>query len=173
MITDSEDQPRSPGRVWFAIIESGTHRHGSVASQPGGVVVQQLHVPYAVGSVSDVRHRLVSELTELRLPGPTVEDVAVIVSELVGNALRHGRPLEAGDLVVSWEFAGDRLHLEVADGGPGPEPHPRHPTPDAEGGRGLLLVDTLSGRWGVRRGARGCVVWVDLRLKVGATRAYA
>ena len=51
--------------------------------------------------------------------------------------------------VVGLRLAGDRLRLlvEVSDHDPGP-PVPTAVDPERDGGRGLLLVDALSERWG-------------------------
>jgi len=79
------------------------------------------------------------------------------VSELVTNAVRastdahKARPPgpPTGVPVVGLRLAGDRLRLlvEVSDHDPGP-PVPTAVDPERDGGRGLLLVDALSERWG-------------------------
>ena len=79
------------------------------------------------------------------------------VSELVTNAVRAsalahdaGPPGPPGGLpVVGLRLAGDRLRLlvEVSDHDPGP-PVPSAVDPERDGGRGLLLVESVSERWG-------------------------
>ena len=79
------------------------------------------------------------------------------VSELVTNAVRastsahDARPPgpPTGLPVVELRLAGDRLHLlvEVSDHDPGP-PIPTAVDPECDGGRGLLLVEAVSERWG-------------------------
>jgi len=79
------------------------------------------------------------------------------VSELVTNAVRasthahHARPPgpPTGVPVVGLRLAGDRLRLlvEVSDHDPGP-PVPTAVDPERDGGRGLLLVEAVSERWG-------------------------
>jgi anti-sigma regulatory factor (Ser/Thr protein kinase) len=79
------------------------------------------------------------------------------VSELVTNAVRastnahDARPPgpPTGLPVVGLRLAGDRLHLlvEVSDHDPGP-PVPTAVDPERDGGRGLLLVEAVSERWG-------------------------
>lgn len=66
------------------------------------------------------------------------EDAETVVSELVSNAVRHGRGAVSLALVLSE----DSLRISVSDGGPG-LPTPRRPGPDDPGGRGLRIVDAL------------------------------
>jgi anti-anti-sigma factor len=86
----------------------------------------------------------------------------LLASELVTNALLHART----DVRLRLALRGDRLHLGVHDGGSrllrlvGGDP-------DAEAGRGLLLVERLARAWGVYRPPEGGkVVWCVLALEV-------
>jgi anti-anti-sigma regulatory factor/anti-sigma regulatory factor (Ser/Thr protein kinase) len=104
--------------------------------------------------------REVLDYWQLALPDNTLVDRAVLVaSELVTNAVIHART----ELRLRLEVRGDLLHLAVRDG------NPRMlvimPGPEAEGGRGLWLVDQLTRAWGVNRHPDGGkVVWCTLRL---------
>ena len=77
------------------------------------------------------------------------------VSELVTNAVRASTDARRASLapgglpVVALRLAGDHEHLlvEVSDYDPRP-PIPTVADPEHDGGRGLLLVATLSERWG-------------------------
>jgi hypothetical protein len=87
------------------------------------------------------------------LAGP----VSVVVTELVTNVVRHaGTPMD-----IRLTLRVPYLHVTVADGHPG-TPRPRDPRPTAEGGRGLLLVRSLSQRWGFLPVGQGKVVWATL-----------
>ena len=77
-----------------------------------------------------------------------VNHAALISSELVTNALRHG----AGTITVRLYRAGRSLRVEVHDHGAG-RPVRRHAGTGDEGGRGLEVVDGLIGMYG---GQRGC-----------------
>jgi anti-sigma regulatory factor (Ser/Thr protein kinase) len=93
------------------------------------------------------------------------EDAAVIVSELVTNALLHGCARGAADQVelLLWRRAGQMV-CAVTDLGPQP-PVMASPAPLAEAGRGLQVVQALSVTWGwTRLGGRRKVVWAALRL---------
>lgn len=84
------------------------------------------------------------------------------VSELATNALVHGVPPGRGFRVrLYWERAGGRLRIEMHDSGAGAAPTARCPAPDAEGGRGLLLVSALAAAWGVGERDPGKVVWCE------------
>jgi anti-sigma regulatory factor (Ser/Thr protein kinase) len=92
---------------------------------------------------------------------------ALLVSEVVTNAVKHG-PLEAGATVaLHFETSGDSLQVEVSDGGPGFVPRPRYGGQDDGSGWGLHLVDELAGAWGVDGGGP-TRVWFELELPAAA-----
>jgi anti-sigma regulatory factor (Ser/Thr protein kinase) len=80
--------------------------------------------------------------------------VALIVTELVGNAVRHADGCARLDLRTD-----GRTTLTVTDRSP---VHPRLHEPDDDGGRGLLIVDALCARWGIRDQTIGKQVWAEL-----------
>ncbi|MFI2026585.1 ATP-binding SpoIIE family protein phosphatase [Streptomyces buecherae] len=83
-------------------------------------------------------------------------DVAeLIVSELVGNALRYGQG--PGRLRL---LQGERLMIEVSDTGPD-LPQIQHADVSDEGGRGLQLINMLCRRWGSCRTPTGKIVWAE------------
>ncbi|MDQ1602045.1 MAG: hypothetical protein QOD68_3519 [Actinomycetota bacterium] len=91
-------------------------------------------------------------------PPTLVEDVELVVSELVTNAMRHGR----GQITMHLEVAPDRVVVGVQDQGAG-HPSPREPDATGVNGRGLALVAILATEWGVRLApAGGKVVWCVL-----------
>lgn len=86
--------------------------------------------------------------------------VAVLLtSELVTNAILHART--AVRLVAARTT--EELIVEVWDGAPLSTALPRHQL-GGEGGRGLVLVDRLAARWGVRRAGPTKAVWFALAL---------
>lgn len=97
-----------------------------------------------------------------------VDDAVLILSELLSNACRHGRPLGRhsdvgdGDVRAAWRV--DRtggLTVEVTDGGGPTRPVPATPSVTARGGRGLNIISALAEEWGVRDDSSGEVtVWV-------------
>ncbi|MFI0894975.1 ATP-binding protein [Streptomyces sp. NPDC020983] len=121
------------------------------------------------------RRLLVAQLAEWGVDGAVSATAELLLSELVTNAVRHAvRP--AGRLVaVDVELAPGRLlRVEVADACEAP-PVPRPAdAPDAEGGRGLLLVEALSAHWGTYpRRHVGKVVWFVLDLAPAGAGALA
>ncbi len=91
---------------------------------------------------------------------PDVSTVAqLLVSELVTNALQHGH----GRIDVHIDRSPGRLFVSVDDDSDD-EPVVQFSDLDDEGGRGLLIVETLATSWGVHRSDRGKSVWFTLRL---------
>jgi anti-sigma regulatory factor (Ser/Thr protein kinase) len=98
--------------------------------------------------------------------GELVESVELIVSELVTNAIKAARALP-GPITppVRLRLSCDRTDVvvEVWDGSAEP-PVLTNASAAADGGRGLLLVDTLSSRWGwlFPRECGGKTVWAHV-----------
>lgn len=90
-----------------------------------------------------------------------LDDLRLLVSELVTNGLRHGRPGGEDWIGLALRLESGALHVEVSDPGPGFEGGLRERRPDATGGWGLYLVDQLAARWGMSRGER-TTVWFEL-----------
>jgi serine/threonine-protein kinase RsbW len=88
------------------------------------------------------------------------ETAVLLVSELVGNAVRHARA-DGSALGLRLETTGAWLRIEVHDGDPHP-PRPRTPAGLDESGFGFVLVDGFADKWGVRETATGKAVWTEL-----------
>ena len=95
-------------------------------------------------------------------PAELQELVVLLASELVTNAVLHGRaPVE-----LRLSHDGDHIKIEVSDGDPDPLPPSAVRPPDGQhSGRGLLIVDSLAHQWGYRprRTPPGKIVWFELR----------
>ena len=98
-------------------------------------------------------------------PGhPCGNDAELLVSEMFGNSVRHSRSGAPGETVtVAIKTRDGFVRVEVTDrSGQGvPGLHPAGS--DAEGGRGLQLVDRLAARWGWRRRGARTVTWFEIR----------
>ncbi|MGW2729907.1 ATP-binding SpoIIE family protein phosphatase [Streptomyces sp. NPDC001494] len=83
----------------------------------------------------------------------------LMVSELVTNAIRYGRP------PIRLRLIHDRaLMCEVSDTS-NTTPHMRRARTYDEGGRGLLLIAQLAAHWGTRHARQGKTVWAELSEK--------
>ncbi|MFF7902715.1 ATP-binding protein [Streptomyces sp. NPDC088817] len=91
--------------------------------------------------------------------------IALVVGELVANAVRHGRaPGHEFALGLALDATAGLMRVEVADAS-AKHPPATAPSahPDGESGRGLLLVDALALRWGwTPRHPVGKTVWAEV-----------
>ena len=116
------------------------------------------------GSVSAARKFTTLTMTRWGL-AERGDDVAIVVSELLSNALRHGLPPIAEPrpdrpIRLGLVHSGPSVLCAVAD--PSDElPVPREAGWLDESGRGLHVIASLSDQWGscMARGRPGKVVW--------------
>jgi hypothetical protein len=112
-----------------------------------------------------------------QVPADTVNDAVTIISELAANALRHAGPSPAVEDQQSAGWSASGACTLVLQLWPGHIlvfvcdqdrrlPVLRHPSNDAESGRGLQRVNELSKVWGyaLPEGAAGKVVWAQIAL---------
>ncbi|MBO8195722.1 ATP-binding protein [Streptomyces oryzae] len=92
---------------------------------------------------------------------------ALIVAELAANAVRHCGNI-GRDFRLHLDLREGVLRVEVTDARadkPLPPGTPRLPGDEEESGRGLLLVDAVADRWGVRMNdAVTKTLWAELNL---------
>jgi anti-sigma regulatory factor (Ser/Thr protein kinase) len=95
---------------------------------------------------------------------PVDADVAVLLtSELVSNAVVHGA---GGPVTLTVSCVSDHLRVAVHDTSR-TAPVLVETSPDAEAGRGLMLVATLASDWGSYRTRTGKVVYFMLAFAAG------
>ncbi|MER6070482.1 ATP-binding protein [Streptomyces sp. NPDC001817] len=130
-------------------------------------------VPHGPAGVGKARHRMRSQLRSGGVSESVIDDAVLILSELLSNACKHGRPLGDapagdGDVRAAWRVdARGRLIVEVTDGGGPTRPAPATPSVTAHGGRGLNIITALADDWGVRDDVHGEVtVWVVVHADV-------
>ncbi|WP_329539759.1 ATP-binding SpoIIE family protein phosphatase [Streptomyces sp. NBC_01358] len=108
--------------------------------------------------VARARRLVRGRLLDWELPD-AVEAAELMVSELVTNAVKHGRTHHIGLRLVRT----GALLCEVTDDEPAPATL-LDATADDESGRGLVLVSGLAREWGTSTTARGKTVWFELAL---------
>ncbi|MFD8304248.1 ATP-binding protein [Streptomyces sp. NPDC059690] len=87
-----------------------------------------------------------------------------IVAELAANAATHGR-VPGRDFRLTLYVVADTLRIEVTDTRGDRMPQAQLFSPEAESGRGLVLVDALADKWGVAPGLwPRKTVWAEIRL---------
>src|SRR4051812_12761444 len=91
--------------------------------------------------------------------------VSLLISELVTNSVIHAG-LSADDAIDLTIDAADPIRVEVRDPGPGYHGGIVSARADGSGGFGLVIVDRLASRWGIR-GARPACAWFELDLEGG------
>lgn len=112
-------------------------------------------VPHHAGGARLARQRLATELHN-HVPAVLLADTVAVVAELLGNAVRHARPLPGGVIRLSWRVGGmdgaaAYVRVRVTDGGSTATPQRRAVGPESVDGRGLAIVAALSTSWGVDR----------------------
>ncbi len=86
----------------------------------------------------------------------TLDDVLLVVSELVTNALRHG----SGDIELRMAYDADHVTGAVSDDGAGFARRRRLPDRGQVGGHGLHIVGRVATRWGLTEGTTN--VWFEI-----------
>jgi anti-sigma regulatory factor (Ser/Thr protein kinase) len=135
-----------------------TSRHVPVVGQ--GLVThrRELTLPAEPASPRHARTLLRAAATEWEVDEDIYEDAAMIVTELVANAVDHAR--SSSTLTIDLDDHG--LRLAVRDTCLAGVPRLAPADPHAPRGRGLQMVDALSTNWGVTRHGDGKTVWAVL-----------
>jgi anti-sigma regulatory factor (Ser/Thr protein kinase) len=103
------------------------------------------------------------EIVALPISHGARAQLALLVSELVNNAVLHAGAAAESRVSLKVRSRSGRVRVEVSDGGSGFDaPASINPDPLTVGGQGLLIVAALSDAWGVLRGTNGCTVWCEV-----------
>lgn len=110
-------------------------------------------LPHAPSAVPAARLALVDLLQSLGVDETTVAEAELAASELLGNAVVHGRPGVGGTISLRVHVRDEVVEVAVTDGGPGDnqpvDVRPRRTSVVATRGRGLRIVRSLAHEWGV------------------------
>jgi anti-sigma regulatory factor (Ser/Thr protein kinase) len=119
--------------------------------------VLTLDLPPVPSSAGEAR-RAVREYLGGECPDEVVDNAALLVTELVTNAVLHA----GTDIVVAIDRKPGRVVVRVCDDSEAPLVRREH-EPTAATGRGLWLVDRLATSWGVNEVPKGKEVWCEIR----------
>ncbi|MEU6852497.1 ATP-binding protein [Actinacidiphila alni] len=159
---------------------SGTRQEGGSVTHGIRSLSSTLHLGLEFSAAERGRRHATDVLRTWGLPDTVADDALLIVFELITNAFRHGaappdtsppvdqRPSNICSLTL--QIRRGHLFIAVDDQSRKP-PVLRTASADAENGRGLQLVDGLSGgAWGYRALARGSgkQVWAKVPLPAAA-----
>jgi serine/threonine-protein kinase RsbW len=150
MAYTAADSGTSTARTLAAASSPEIHSGGGLAHNPAVPRSTALDLGPLAGAVPCARGHARNVLWEWGITGDLTDNVELIVSELVTNAidatglLRTPAPQPVQlRLAEAHRF----ILIEVADASPDP-PRLNQPAPGAEHGRGLMLVHALSMEWG-------------------------
>jgi anti-sigma regulatory factor (Ser/Thr protein kinase) len=114
-----------------------------------------------------VRHSIAADLSARSVAPERIDDVVLVASELVSNAVVHATNRAEENLDVAWEVQPDCVLIRVLDASPD-LPRRRSTNDTDTRGRGLSIVAALALDWGVRRTASGKQVWARVPIADGS-----
>ncbi|UOE18923.1 ATP-binding protein [Thermobifida halotolerans] len=139
-------------------------------------------LPHAPSSVAVARRYLCADLRSMGVVRSLVDDAAIVLTELLVNALRHAAPLPPPhppeQVRVAWSLVraseapepseGNWVEIAVSDGGGETLPRLASPSVSALGGRGLGIVQRLASKWGTEVDDSTTTVWAVIDIPVMA-----
>ena len=128
---------------------AGDDAHWTLAPQPA--------------SIREARDRVGATLADC----PCRDDVELVVSELVTNAIEHGTGMVDVDVAV----LPATVRLVVTSGAGTDEPHVKAASDEDTGGRGLAIMAALTTGWGWERHEDRLSVWAEFDRPAGGTYA--
>ncbi|WP_457461535.1 ATP-binding protein [Streptomyces sp. TE5632] len=160
---DGMEQPRGDGRAtasrWSPTVED--ERAQKALELFGNPTEAEVPLPSRPESAATARR--LTQIVLLRqwgLTAATTEDAVLLVSELVGNAVRH-----TGARVFGLRLRRRPRWIRVEVRDPSRGLPCLMPVQELDvSGRGLFLVDTLADRWGVDLLPRGKTTWFEMRV---------
>jgi anti-sigma regulatory factor (Ser/Thr protein kinase) len=118
-----------------------------------------MSLPAIASSATTARTEVTRRLAQ-RVTSGALDDVRLLLTELITNALRHADMHPGDEIGVRAELLEGTVRIEVSDPGRNGPIEVRAPGARG-GGYGLFLVDRLTNQWGVDR-HRGTTVWAEL-----------
>jgi anti-sigma regulatory factor (Ser/Thr protein kinase) len=124
-------------------------------------VAASLKLPARTDAARRARRFLTDFCRAAQLPPHLCQTAALLVSELVTNAVVHGRT----SATVEVHRPADTLRVTVRDDNPALPAVGDAPDFTNEHGRGMLIVSKLARRWGVEPSGDGKAVWFELAVR--------
>ncbi|WP_165368250.1 ATP-binding protein [Phytoactinopolyspora endophytica] len=113
-----------------------------------------LELSNVVSNVPTARHAVADDLRKVGVPKAVLENVLLVVTELVSNAILHAKPIELSDsgvgVILRWTVSDRHVLIDVTDGGSADTPRVKRPEYAEPEGRGLAIVDAVARNWAVR-----------------------
>lgn len=131
---------------------AGTSSGGRAAPALTSARVEHTRLDAVAASASGSRQFTRAHLADA--DGATMDTALLVVTELVTNAVLHGR----GPIDLTIEVADEAVLVQVSDREPTP-PQPRPLTTESTDGRGMALVRLVTADWDCVEHDDGKVVW--------------
>ena len=154
MTTASSRQALAQARKWLGLNDDryATRSRGT----RGGVVRESVTLPRHARSAGDARRVTGRMCTDAALTEDVRDRAVLATSEVITNAILHGKG--ATRLTVTTRPGG--VKIEVGDASR--RLPARRPGSQPLAGGGIQVLGSCANLWGVRKTARGKVVWVDV-----------
>ena len=132
---------------------------GADATDPAQSLVFELPAGTAAGAAA--RRALIAG--NGALPSSVRDDVLLLVTELVSNAVRHAAAGADRPVRVELKRRARTVRVAVFNEGTGFAAGAPHLKRDRTGGWGLFLVDRIADRWAIKPTASGTCAWFEIR----------
>ncbi len=117
-----------------------------------------VRVPFAASSVAVARTQLRVWMKAEGCPSEVIDDGRVVISELVGNSVRHAKPLSDGTILITWGRGPKGIRISVTDGGSTSRPRRVEAPTSAVSGRGMAIVEALAKEWWADTSRTRCTI---------------
>lgn len=117
-----------------------------------------VRVPFAASSVAVARTKLKAWMKAEGCPAEVIDDGRVVISELVGNSVRHATPLPDGTIQITWGRNRKGIRISVTDGGSTSRPRRVQASASAVSGRGMAIVEALAQEWWAEATRTRCTI---------------
>jgi two-component sensor histidine kinase len=141
-----------------------TERASGVASSAGATDPAQslvFELPASATAGAAARRALIAG--NGALPSSVRDDVLLLVTELVSNAVRHAAAGADRPVRVELRRRARTVRVAVFDESTGFAAGAPHLKRDQTGGWGLFLVDRIADRWAITPTASGTCAWFEIR----------